>query len=458
MTEAIAALTSASAIENGAAEARLSSSSRRLIPDFVAAAAVFSAVSLAVYLAIVGLDQRGMFRYWNIFFDSDPIRYVAAYAHGWDGGGVFRPWTKFIYALPVRGIEMLLGVLDLATPDVRLREQILFVLLGAQAGAAAVLSYAMARLCDVRIPFAALFAAVAACCFSNLVFFSVPESFGTAGLALAVMLVLALWIVRFPAAAPPKLALDAAGIFACGIAITNAVFFGLLFWAGCVARGMPLWKGFRIAVVRAAIVLTIASAIGFFAAGFLGTGSSARVVTPQEFFMAYWLRLEPTAAMLDFPRLLGLSLVGVYPGVAVNAVQLEGHPSLMLSYTASASVFPLLGWCTVFLAASGVAASWHRPERGIALACTAFIVWNWALHSVWSGGENFLYSQHWVSALLYLLLVALIAFAKHRLLIAAVSAIAIILAAWNVSLYLRVVDGIASDVIAGPPSQPIERP
>jgi hypothetical protein len=154
-------------------------------------AAVFTG-HLAVYgLLALALYHAGVVQQYNVFFDSDPPRYLGGFAHGWQ-----RPdWIHTIPALlslPIRVAAAFLARLPGLSDQVALRE-VLAVWIAPLAGAGYSWTlFSLGRVLGLGRRTAIAITVLATTSVAGVVFFSIPESYG-----MSAIIALTAWLYLF---------------------------------------------------------------------------------------------------------------------------------------------------------------------------------------------------------------------------------------------------------------------
>ncbi|HEY7728391.1 MAG TPA: hypothetical protein VID50_08040 [Candidatus Eisenbacteria bacterium] len=375
----------------------------------------------AVYgtLALV-LYNAGVFYQYNVFFDTDPPRYLGAFAHGWQ-----RPdWIHSIpsaISFPIRAIAALLGRLPGFGDPVRTRELLALGIAPLTGAGYALLLYSIGRVLDLERRAAAALLLLSSTSVAGVVFFSTPESYGLSALVALAACWLALRSLR-RGERPPygKWAILTAAAGA--VTITEAASVALLYAAVQYTRSRRL----RSTVLRAVgLVLLAVLLCGLGGAGirrvYRYPGGGAADAEPGLLQQAVTFQSEFA------PRDLGAQLLEV---AALPVMTVLAPEPRWIRYDAAverqwrhqhrftfAGVRPIILALAALSLALAALAGWHllRPGTGFrsdpvaqtgGLACLGIGVAQSALHLVF-GREPFLYAMHFQPMVLVLIALAL---------------------------------------------------
>jgi hypothetical protein len=278
---------------------------------------------------------------------------------------------------------------------------------------------------------------------TQIVFSSLPESFAFSALSL---------IIVFAVAAGPR-STEAgrvvAGVFSFGITVTNLAAVALARFSDLDWRG-GIRRAFAVTGRHLVVVLLVAAALGvaqwvlyprarpFFVPEVPGAAyqrSFIRSASPATLAR----RSATVASHLLFTGLAAPRVVARKTGS--GRVVVDFAPAPLLSPRPSSAAHAILWAALLVLAARGVA-RWEVATRRVVTALIAWLGVQAALHLVF-GTSLFLYSGHWVFALVAVAAAGLEAEASRsagrgRLLVALLLGLAVLQATANASLVLDV--------------------
>lgn len=358
-------------------------------------------LSLALFAPLValagwlghGLWTRHFFDFYDILFNIDlPTRYgLFAEGSGGEGLSLMHPNLWLVHA-PVRVLALLMAKSGLVTDAAALRGTLALWVTPLALGLTAVVLLDLFLHLGLPPARAMLAALLAALSFSSLLFGSITDHFALGGLSIALTFWLAERSLR--GGRLPWLPWLATGFFVTAVTVTNAAIFAIVL-------GLTAWH-LRPRALRAA-ALILAGAVGgnlalhllvnFVKEGVWGLHeTSYGAIGLDDFFVFSLARL----ADLPFALLNSLSPLGYLRHI-------DGFGRLIFSF-AGVHAGALLHWLPGALALALIGAGvWAGLRSGgrlgfMTLAALAVVAFNMAFHAVW-GHEYFLYSQHWLVAL-----------------------------------------------------------
>ncbi len=401
--------------------------------------ALFTLVVLTEALLAQRLWAHHFFDFYDILFNIDLASRYSLLARGSGGEGLSLMHPNLWLAhVPVRVLALLAARLGLAADMAQAAHYLALLVLPVATGGTVVVVFDLLQRLGLTLWRAAGLALLLAGSFSGLLFGGITDHFALGGLSIALTFWLAERTLRSGRLRPlPWIAL---GMAVTSITVTNVVLFAvvlvLLVWS------FPrLDAGYRrtAGVLAAAVGLSFALhlAVNYAHSGVWGLHETSYGQTQLTDFIV--LSLRRVAA-------LPLALVDTV-SPAAYLTHLDGFGRLIFTFEGVGVPSPwrlLPGGLTVLLAAVGVVAGLRGSSdrtRFFVRAALAVLGCNLAFHAVW-GHEYFLYSQHWLLALLLPLFVLLHpAFPGNR----RVAALLPLLLALVVANNLRTLAGIMAD-------------
>jgi hypothetical protein len=275
--------------------------------------------------------------------------------------------------------------------------------------------------------------------FTQLIFFSMPESFPLSGMLLVATSLLA---VQSCGRGSRRWQWILVTVLIAGVTITNVIAVALLF--GLMRRfageKLPVAALDTTVVIGLGAIVTVLIALAF------GTlDSMHKIGSGGSKFVSRWSVKEPLySRAAGYPTALVNAVVAPEPTPVKSPREREqAKYPFMLSFSESPSAFSLAripDLSLLALFAAGWWGCWRGPRatRYLGVGCATVLGFNWILHSVW-GQEYFLYSQHWQS--FFLIPLAGLFFYSRRIHVYLTSAL------WLILGLVVIKNQIAMDVI-----------
>lgn len=353
-------------------------------------------------------EATGVLYQYDVLFDSDTWSYIECSAFQRCDHWFSFPHPTFglFFSLPVPLVARVLdatGITGLEEREIRVELALLMgpLLSGLKAAAVFVVMLQL----GLGLGPAAGIVVLSTASFSQLVFGSVPESFGPSGAAIAAAYVLLLR--SGPLRRRDLWAWGTVALVTTGITLSNLVIVGILFAANRFAAGDAVERIARHVAVGVAGTLLVTGALMIQLSGSLpmkGLGPDA-----ARNYIFTWSRLNDIAdRAAAFPAALAHSVAtGIPPGRQLLAPSLRAKYSWRFTLDAQETLAGRFQWrypvpIFVLLIAAAGAFSLLRAGRRARCACVAsllIIAFNWGFHAMW-GVDMFLYSQHWHLSLL----------------------------------------------------------
>jgi hypothetical protein len=379
---------------------------RRTLVLVALAITLASGVFAGHYVLELQFSRLHAFKQYDVLFDTDPVIRLIGFSHGWGpfNRNLLHPNLANFVNPPLRIVARSLHLAGFGGADLpALRESLalmvnpLFSALQALATLVLFLRLGFSR------PAAFLLTLFSACSFSQIVFGSIPDHFALSGVFLTLAFILAADLLQRQGTINWPVWLFA-GWLATSITISNLAIVVLLFWGAlrCCRRPEAARKaGFLLIAVT---ILTFASYL------FLNLGYDAEPQRSKNVvsWSSHFLRPDMIANFLRFPTALADSVAPPEP--EVTNIRYLFPPGARYAFQFTLADTPviftadnLLGSAIFLLLLAGGVNHFRAggTRRGL-LGCTlAVIAFNALFHAVW-GHEYFLYSQHWLTAAVFL--------------------------------------------------------
>jgi hypothetical protein len=361
-------------------------------------------VSLAAHLAAARAWGRlGVFEQHDVLFDADPVVVLGMLRDGEMKDRLWRthPNLRNLGHPPVRLLAAAARLARPSLPDSRARDAAALALPPLAASAASGAAFLTFEALGATPSAAALVALLQAFSFSSLVFGSLPESYPLSGAVLATAWLMAARDLRAGRSHKPSWA--ALASLAVGLTTTNlALAVTPLLFVEARRRSWPAalrTTGF----VAAGALLFAFLQLQLFNAAYGDDVPWRRAVRRPE----PYLGARPLATARELPQALALTLLAAPPArVATEIAEQRDYPYKEM-FTSRATEEPAVSrWLRAVVVAGVLAVGARRLGQGAAAplvpAALATLALNATLHTVFRGSDLFLYSQHWLSAMVLL--------------------------------------------------------
>ena len=385
---------------------------------------VIAAAAFSLHLGLeLKLDSLQGFDVFNTFFGADPNKVIGAFSEGAGRQHVAHPNLPHFFSLPLRGLVKLAGAGRTAVEQKLMRRSLAMFIVPLAAALQCFAAFRVFSRLGLRPPTATLLTLLGCVSFSQVIFGSMPESFGLSGLAITLAYLVALQSEKASGRVQDAKWLGVA-VFGTGVTITNIVPLGLLYWMGRrrsgSSAGTTLKQLAAVVVAAVAIVFTLRGTVNAV------SGVEAAPVTEREYISAF-LVPDPGRHAMMFPSAV---MNGLAPSKGIWALRNElweedrmrrggevrGYPYKFTMQTPRVLSPRNLAGIALLALVTAAALRLRRIGHRAWPYCAASMVllaFSWALHSIW-GEEQFLYSQHWQFPLLVLIAGVFLAFDRVR--------------------------------------------
>jgi hypothetical protein len=379
-------------------------------PPDVRLALILAALAWFAYGWLVWRWQSlGVFRQFNIIFDTDPNSRMAEMSHGWSQGGFVHPLLWLLFSFPLRMIAGAMHHLRVIADPAPVREVMLLCLLPLLGSIKLAASYAGSRALGGSRGAGTAVALLTGFSFGPAVFGALPEHFAVSGAALTCVFAWA-GAVQFGWARDRFVVWIAFAVLLAGLTFTNLVPVLILFYTTRFVWNKFWWRPLVATFVLAVFSAGITLAVSRLGASLLGNASS-QLKASVDFADSFFRKPGADRAMRFLPT-LAYGIAAPVPAETPNLLHRQpenrGWRFVDLQFSYDAKPVSFSDWMLTFgvLGIVGLGA-WkgcqqeprYRPLAAAALLTLAF---HWILHTLW-GSEWFLYSMHWHAALLTLL-------------------------------------------------------
>ena len=396
---------------------------QRSLSEILANIVVFAALFLS-YLALTHLfSGYRLIDGWDTVFDSDPARFIDRIANGWAPRHIAHPQLDNLFSPVIVAITEVSYQIGLIENKQEFKHCLALAVVPAFSSLKVILIFYLVRALGATNLHAALFAALFAISWTQVVFAAVPDSFSLSSTIIVATLYYAVLVLTCTVQDRPFV-WGALGFLLIGITLTNIAIFGLILWAvRYYQTETGIWPSFLDAakITLAATLLTVALAtlavmalgdeVGHFLVG------ESLGYSKYTTFDRFWSELG------GFPVHFWLTVIGFSAEQISNASNINaGHPILIqFSYEAFERSLAgiVLSLSAVLLTLFTCRNFKSRPviEKLLLSASISILVFNAIFHSLF-GLETFLFTPHWQPAvfiLLYFILENLFPAKDHKL-------------------------------------------
>lgn len=354
------------------------------------------------------LDALEAFGQYDVLFDTDPHIRLEGFSHGWGkfNRNLLHPNLANLVNPPVRFVARALLAAGVAEGDVMALRRSLGLMVTPLVSALQTLAtFVFFSLAGLPAAGALLLTLLGAVGFSQWIFGTVPDHWAIGGLTLTFAWILAADMVRRRGQVR-WWGWVAAAWLAASITVSNLAVVGLIFVVSLALSrrraDAPVRRGARLMLTAA--LLTYLS----YAVLNLGYDTDPQPGGKTLHWTGFFLGTDVPGKLAEFPAAAVGAVAPPAPRVAAIRYKQPRYAAHDIQFTFTGTPGLLsdrngLGLFVFLLAAAGAVCGLRargalRPLIAAALAVLAF---NALFHAVW-GHEYFLYSQHWLTALLLL--------------------------------------------------------
>jgi hypothetical protein len=378
-------------------------------PDLLLALTLAALVFSWNYTVERVFERDKVFDQFDVLFDSDPITRLLAISQGKGDRNdlIIHPGFKLYFSRAIRLVSRVsrqVGVTpDTSRAEHDLRRELALLVTPAVSGLTMAVAYALFTCGALTRPRALLMTLICCTSFSQLIFGSVPDHMPVSSLLVTALLLLAHDMSSRDGPLRWGSWALVGGLYA-GTTITNAAPFVILFATARVVSGRAWRPALGEVLLVSAAMLTVTASLA--ATGFVVAGQTAWPLGDVKHHATHYKKRElhrvPTALLESFAP-ASLARKKLPPAVAEANLALSGRAALKRFETAKTMPAALLIVFSALLV-SGTAA-WCRGDgsgRAVSAAAVGVIAFHMLLHSFW-GSASFLYSQHWLVPVGFLL-------------------------------------------------------
>ncbi len=349
----------------------------------------------------------GAFSFDDGFFDADPLSNLNALAHGWGRRSLIHPHLANFFAVPIRLLDVIDARLFGGVDRERFREYVALSISPIATLIATLAVYRTVVLLHASRRTAVLVSLLYASSFSMLLFGTIPEAFPISNALMALLFWYAASQVR-AGSDGRMLVWSVLGFLLISMTITNAVAFFII---RALHRRYTGGESWRVSVLRAgaqtALVAGVAIGSGFLAIQLLGYQEEAARAGVGSYVTSF-VSLAPASILRNLANLglaMGQSMLsfGTMERPLRFCADLPQCHAVFFSHPSPSFLVFALGFG---LLAAVAALAWSALKTGEHtaqwLGCLGILAFNIGLHAVF-GTEMFLFSQHWVTPLLLLM-------------------------------------------------------
>jgi len=248
--------------------------------------------------------------------------------------------------------------------------------------------------------------------FSQMMFGSIPDHFVLGGLGLSLVLLCGLVLPTSERVGWPRWL--AVGVFTSGVTITQVIPTCLMFAACCRCGGRGGRETVRATAILGGLSVALAVSIGGLF-NFLDARPSPLSPVAEAARYAKFFPSRPFGHALDAIAALPNSIAP--PTARVVPDDRAGIDLYTIRFTLESVRHPgrIAAVWTLFLAGSWLGLRSGAPvQKALCLGSVAIVLYNLIFHALW-GNEWFLYSQHWLAPMVFLMAAPLRHARRYRL-------------------------------------------
>jgi hypothetical protein len=398
-----------------AAASPLGDSQRRSLTVLRACFLVLLAASAFVFNATLErrLDGLGAFEQLDVIFDTDPNERLFTFTSGgWRQRCVIHPLLRLV-SLPIRGAVILADHAGITAAPAGASRRVLAMLVAPVCSAlTAIVMFRVflgAGLGDLAAGAGAILSQVA---FSQMIFGSIPDHFVVSGLGMSLVLLCGLVLPTADRIGWPRWL--AVGVLTAGVTISQIIPTCLMFAVCCRCGGMGPRQTARATALlggsSVALVLSMSWLLTFPDTRYSPLSPVTQVALYTRFFPPRPLD-HAIGALAAIPNSIAPPPARVIPGHATDTDRYQ------IRFTLESVRDPVriaAVWIP-FLFGAWLGLRSNAPvRRALCLGAMAIVFYNLLFHALW-GKEWFLYSQHWLSPLVFVMAIPLRDAGRYRL-------------------------------------------
>jgi len=350
------------------------------------------------------LDGYKVLDEYNVMFDADPNLRLEGFTCGWGDRSLIHPHLSNVANLPIRLLtKICLSTGTHAADEMNLRRSLALVVVPLVSGLTVGLLATVFSLLGLSTGNCIAMSSLGLVSFTQLVFGSIPEHFALGGFTIVFACLLAAEDMH-RGGRVRWWTWGIAGVMAAGITITNLLWVSILLVTCLLRRGERVMIAFYRTLLWGVCVVAITYTTAFACAAMY---RDVRSLMPQKSVNAVhgcrkedpWS--EAARTPIDLANTLAPASCAVIPKRQDSVLREDrfGFQFTLRQTQWSWSVVAVMA-CLV----AGVVGASRAKEsyRWMSAACILIITGNLVMHCLW-GSETFLYSQHWLGALLIVL-------------------------------------------------------
>jgi len=358
---------------------------------------------LLCYFLAIQWYEKGYFSVYNIFFDTDANTNLSSISHGWGRHSITHAFLE-IFSIPVRIVEFIYSIMFLVTDRLEFRELVALSISPIFSSLTIIYFYRCLTLLDIKTHDANIFTLIFAASFSNIIFAIVPETYAISCFLISYLIFyffknerkessghIAVWFIL--------------AISLSGITITNICLFFLVFMVHLLKNERLSWFD---AIKKASLysIVALLLVISFYKLSHLvldiKTGGEGSVKWVETYLTSSFWEFQRNTINLFSASINSFS--ATYPTITVND-KCGDFTCNAISFTRGKSDFLLLScvaiiWGTILFHSRKFV--FEKKWQSLYIICGLIITFNFALHILF-GREMFMYTQHWITPLLLLL-------------------------------------------------------
>jgi len=355
--------------------------------------------SLICYSLAIFWYEQGYFTINNILFAANPETNLLSLSHGNGRNSITHAFLE-LFSIPVRLVDMLYSSFFEVADRLEFRKLIALSIAPIFSSLTLIYIYRSLILLNIEKLDANILTLLFAACFTNILFALVPETYAISCFLITYLLFYFLKNEKNESSGNKAVWFGIA-LLLCGVTITNICIFFLVFLVHLIRNERIGWfYAIRKASLYSIAVLLVTILFYKLSSVFdVKTGGEGNLDWAQHVTSSFW-QFKTNIVNLFSASVNGF--VGTSPSLIASYNELTRNT---ISFTRDKTDFLLLTGVAIIW---GVAAVQSRKFfsdkkwRNLYFVCYAVIVFNFSLHALF-GAEMFLYTQHWITPLFFLL-------------------------------------------------------